>query len=287
MTAIDVAALRRHVGTRIVDEDVATRAPLAAIVATFDREEDAPREGEAIPEGWHIGYFLSTARTATLAADGLPAGTGVLPKLPLPRRMYAGTRITFHSALRVGDRLRRETELTDLQVREGSTGMLIVTTQTRRISSPRGLAITEDYDTVFREEVKPGAKSGIPKRDEVPAGLPWRRTITAGPVALFRFSALTGNPHRIHYDRPYAMQVEGYPGLVVHGPFTQACLTNFVRDQNPGRPIRTFSMRARAPLFDTAPFDLVGRPVEGGAACEVWAVAPGGTIAMQASATLG
>jgi 3-methylfumaryl-CoA hydratase len=80
--------------------------------------------------------------------------------------------------------------------------------------------------------------------------------------------------------------MEGYPGLVVHGPFTQACLTNFVRDQNPGRSIRTFSMRARAPLFDTAPFDLVGRPTEGGAACEAWAVAPGGTIAMQASATL-
>ncbi len=287
MTALDVSALRRHIGTRIVDEDVATEAPLEAIVATFDREEDAPREGEAIPPGWHIGYFLSTARTATLAADGLPAGTGVLPKLPLPRRMYAGTRITFHAPLRVGDRLRRETELTDLQVREGGTGTLIVTTQTRRISTSRGIAITEDYDTVFREEVKPGAKSGIPKRDEVPANLPWRRTITAGPVALFRFSALTGNPHRIHYDRPYAMEVEGYPGLVVHGPFTQACLTNFVRDQNPGRSIRTFSMRARAPLFDTAPFDLVGRPTEGGVACEAWAVAPGGTIAMQASATLG
>src|SRR5256714_1944868 len=285
MTALDVSALRRHIGTRIVDEDVATEAPLEAIVATFDREEDAPREGEAIPGGWLIGFFLSTARTATLAAEGLPAGTGVLPKLPLPRRMYAGTRITFHAPLRVGDRLRRETELTDLQVREGGTGTLIVTTQTRRISTPRGLAITEDYDTVFREEVKPGAKSGIPKRDEVPANLPWRRTITAGPVALFRFSALTGNPHRIHYDRPYAMEVEGYPGLVVHGPFTQACLTNFVRDQNPGRSIRTFSMRARAPLFDTAPFDLVGRPTEGGAACEAWAVAPGGTIAMQASAT--
>jgi 3-methylfumaryl-CoA hydratase len=286
MTDIDVSALRRHIGTRIVDEDVATAAPLKAIVATFDREEDAPREGEAIPPGWHIGYFLSTARTATLTADGLPVGMGVLPKLPLPRRMYAGTRITFHAPLRVGDRLRRETELTDLQMREGGTGTLIVTTQTRRISTSRGLAFTEDYDTVFREEVKPGAKSGIPKRDEVPANLPWRRTITAGPVVLFRFSALTGNPHRIHYDRPYAMEVEGYPGLVVHGPFTQACLTDFVRDHNPGRSIRTFSMRARAPLFDTAPFDLVGRPTDSGAACEVWAMTPAGTVAMQASATL-
>lgn len=285
MTAIDASALRGHIGTRIVENDIATEAPIKAIVATFDREEDAPRAGQAIPPGWHIGYFLSTARTATLATDGLPAGTGVLPKLPLPRRMYAGTRITFHAPLLVGDALTRETELTDLQVREGSTGTLIVTTQTRRISTPRGLAMTEEADTVFREEVKAGAKSGIPKREEVPANLPWRRTVTVGPVGLFRFSALTGNPHRIHYDRPYAMDVEGYPGLVVHGPFTQACLTNFVRDQNPGRTLRTFHMRARAPLFDTAPFDLVGRPTDGGAGCEVWAVTPGGTIAMQASAT--
>lgn len=286
MTAIDPSALRRHIGTRIVEEDVATEAPLKAIVATFDRAENAPREGEAIPPGWHIGYFLSTAHTAALAPDGLPTSAGVLPKLPLPRRMYAGTRIAFHAPMRVGDRLRRETELTDLQVREGSTGTLIVTTQTRRISTPRGLALTEEYDTVFREELQAGARSGIPKREEVPASLPWRQTVTIGPVDLFRFSALTGNPHRIHYDRPYAMDTEGYPGLVVHGPFTQACLSNFVRDQNPGRTMHTFSMRARAPLFDTAPFDLVGRPTEGGAACEVWAVTPAGTIAMQASATL-
>lgn len=286
MTAIDAAALRRHIGTRLVEEDVATEAPLRAIVATFDLEEAAPRPGEAIPPGWHIGYFLPITRTAALAPDGAASGSGVLPKLPLPRRMYAGVRTTFHAPILVGDRLTRETELTDLQVREGSTGTLIVTTQTRRISTPRGLAVTEEADTVFREAVKPGAKSGIPKREEVPEGLPWRRSVAAGPVVLFRFSALTGNPHRIHYDRPYTTGTEGYPGLVVHGPFTQFCLTDFVRRNNPGRNIETFRMRARAPLFDDAPFDLVGRPTGEGKGCEVWAVTPGGTIAMQATATL-
>jgi 3-methylfumaryl-CoA hydratase len=287
MTSINLSDLRRHIGTRITDEDVAAEAPLKAIVATFDREEKAPAEGEAIPQGWHIGYFLSTTPTALLAPDGSASGSGLLPKLPLPRRMYAGTRIAFHQPLRVGDHLRRESELTDLQVREGSTGTLILATQSRRIFSPRGLAITEAYDIVFREGVKPGAKSGIPKREEPPADLAWRRIITPNPVNLFRFSALTGNPHRIHYDRPYAMEVEGYPGLVVHGPFTQTCLINFIQDHSPGRPIRTFAMRARAPLFDTAAFDLVGRPTEAGAACEAWAVTPSGTIAMHATATLG
>jgi 3-methylfumaryl-CoA hydratase len=285
VASIDAAELRRHIGKRMADEDVATQAPLKAIVATFDLPEEAPRPGEVIPPGWHIGYFLPMARASSLAADGLPTGTGVLPPLPLPRRMYAGTRITFHAPLQVGDAIRRETELTDLAVREGSTGTLILTTQTRRIWSPRGLAMTEAYDTVFREAVEPGAKSGTPKRDPVPTDLPWRQTIAPDPVSLFRFSALTFNPHRIHYDRPYAMQAEGYPGLVVHGPFTQLCLTNFVRRCNPGRSLRTFAMRARAPLFDDAPFSLVGRPTDGGRACEAWAVTPGGTVAMQATAT--
>jgi 3-methylfumaryl-CoA hydratase len=282
---IDAAELRRHIGTCMVEEDIATRAPLEAIVATFDRQEAAPRAGEAVPPGWHIGYFLPMARQSALAADGLPAGTGVLPKVALPRRMYAGTRITFHAPILVGDALKRETELSDVQVREGSTGLLVITTQTRRTFTPCGLAMTEDYDTVVREEVKAGAKSGTPKREPLPAGLPWRQVIVPDPVSLFRFSALTFNPHRIHYDRPYAMEVEGYPGLVVHGPFTQLCLTNLVRDQNPGRTIAAFSMRARAPLFDDAPFVLAGRPTEDGKGSEVWAVTPAGTIAMQARAT--
>lgn len=286
MTAIDVAALRRHIGTRVGDEDVATEAPLRAIAATFDRSE-APAAGEPVPPGWHIGYFLSMAPTAALAADGLPTSRGVLPAMPLPRRMYAGTRLTFHAPILVGDKLRRETELTDLAVREGATGTLIITTQTRRIFTPRGLALAEDYDTVFREEVKPGQASPVSKREEALAGLPWRRTIRPNPVSLFRFSAVTFNPHRIHYDRPYAMEAEGYPGLVVHGPFTQACLMDFVRDHSPGRSMRTFHMRARAPLFDTAPFDLVGRPSEDGNACEAWALTPAGTVAMQATATFG
>jgi 3-methylfumaryl-CoA hydratase len=287
MVAIDAEALRRHIGTKMVERDIATHAPLAAYAATFDRPETAPGTGEAIPPGWHIGYFLAMSPQSTLAADGLPTGSGVLPKIPLPRRMYAGTRLTFHAPIQVGDALVRETELTDLQVRKGSTGTLIFTTQTRRLSTPRGIAITEDYDSAFREEVPAGATSAIPKRDEVPRDLPWRRTVTTNPVSLFRFSAITFNPHRIHYDRPYATDVEGYPGLVVHGPYSQACLMDFIRDQNPGRSMSSFVMRARAPLFDTAPFELVGRPTENGSACEVWAVTPSGTIAMQATATFG
>ena len=241
-----------------------------------------------MPPGWHIGYFLSTAPTATLAADGCRLVQACCRRCRCRAACTPAPASRSTRRILVGDRLRRETELTDLQVREGGTGTLIVTTADAahlhaarprhhrgvRHRLPRG-------GEAGRQERHPQARRGAGRT--CPGGAPSR------PVrsTLFRFSALTGNPHRIHYDRPYAMEVEGYPGLVVHGPFTQAVLIDFVRDNNPGRTIRTFSMRARAPLFDTAPFDLVGRPTEGGAACEVWAVTPAGTIAMQASATLG
>jgi 3-methylfumaryl-CoA hydratase len=138
---------------------------------------------------------------------------------------------------------------------------------------------------VFREEVPAGQQSAVPKRDAPEGDLPWRRTIEVDPVSLFRYSALTFNPHRIHYDRGYATTVEGYPGLVVHGPYSQQCLLDFARDHVPERMMITFTQRARAPLFDTAPFTLVGRPTDSGRSAEVWALTNHGTIAMQAKAT--
>jgi 3-methylfumaryl-CoA hydratase len=199
--------------------------------------------------------------------------------------MYAGSTFTFDGEIRVGDKLRRETEFSDVQLRGGATGSLIVTSQTRRIFTPRGLAVTEVANTVFRGEVKAGEKSGVPVREAAPTDVPWRRTIKADPVMLFRYSAITFNPHRIHYDRTYCIETEGYPGLVVHGPFAQQCLFDLLRDSNPGRSIKSFAIRARAPLFDTAPFDAIGRPTADGKGAELWTVTPKGTIAAQATAT--
>jgi len=283
---IDIEKLRAEIGRKIEDEDTATEAPLKGMIATFDRSEKVPGPGEAIAPGWHLGYLHSYARRAALGGDGLPVEGGVLPKIPLPRRMYAGSSFSFDDDIRVGDKLRRETEFTDIQLRGGGTGTLIVTTQTRRIFTPRGLAVTEAANTVFREEVKAGEKSGIPTREAAPTDVSWRRTITPDAVMLFRYSALTFNPHRIHYDRTYCIETEGYPGLVVHGPFSQQCLFDLLRDSIPGRKIKTFSVRARAPLFDTAPFDVIGRPTADGRGAELWTVTPAGTIAAQATATL-
>jgi 3-methylfumaryl-CoA hydratase len=281
---IDLSAVRAQLGQKVVEHDIATAAPLRGMVVTFDRDERAPEAGEPIAPGWHLAYFPEPSRLSELGADGLPLARGMLLAMPLPRRMYAGAKLTFHAPILVGDNLMRETEFTDVQLREGSTGTLILATQTRRFFTPRGLALTDEQHTVFREAVPLGAASGLPRREAPPSDTPWRRTITPDPVSLFRYSALTFNPHRIHYDRPYAMGVEGYPGLVVHGPFSQQCLLDLLRDKVGAAAIADFTMRARAPLFDVAPFSVVGR--RAGETAELWAVTPEGTVAMQVAATL-
>ena len=190
---IDIASLRAHLGRRIEETDEASVAPMCGMTITFGRPEPAPVRGEPSP-GWHWCFFLPMAPRSSLGADGLPTTAGVLPPMPLPRRMFAGGRVTFHAPIQVGDALRRETELSDIQLREGGTGTMIFTTVTRRIYTPRGLAVTEEQDTVFREAVDPSAPVRTPKRDPAPTDVAWRRTITPDPVTLFRYSALTPQP---------------------------------------------------------------------------------------------
>src|SRR5207249_11430847 len=185
---------------------------------------------------------------------------------------FAGERLRFHRPLRIGDELRRETELADISAKAGGTGTLVFATVLSRIFGPDGLALEEERRTVFREEVKSGERNQAPRREEAPADVPWRRRVAPDPILLFRFSALTFNSHRIHYDRPWAVEVEGYPGLVVHGPLTSTLLIDFVRDENPGRRVVSYTTQARAPLFDTVPFELRGRPTAGGKGCELWAL---------------
>jgi 3-methylfumaryl-CoA hydratase len=209
-----------------------------------------------------------------------------VPAMPLPRRMFAGESVRAERPLRIGDAVRREMELADISVKSGGTGTLVFATVVSRVFGPDGLAVEEERRTVFREEVKAGQGNQAPRRELAPADVPWRRTVTADPVLLFRFSALTFNSHRIHYDRAWAMETEGYPGLVVHGPLTTTLLIDFARDCNPGRTVRSYTTQARAPLFDTAPFELRGRPTADGRGAELWAVTPEGTIAMSADVGL-
>jgi 3-methylfumaryl-CoA hydratase len=278
--------LKAHVGRRESAGDVITAAPANLLRLTFGRDEPELRPGDLLPPGWQSLYFLPRFPPEALRPDGSPRDTGVIPPMPLPRRMFAGERFRFHRPLRIGDAVRRETELADISVKTGGTGTLVFATVAQRIFAGEALAIEEERRTVFREEVRAGERNQAPRREPAPDEVPWRRRITPDPVLLFRFSALTFNSHRIHYDRPWAMEREGYPGLVVHGPLTSTLLLDFARDQNPGRVIRHYETQARAPLFDTAPFELRGRPTADGRGAELWAVTPEDTIAMSARAEL-
>jgi len=278
--------LKAHVGRRESAIDTVTAAPANLLRLTFGRDEPEFQPGDVLPSGWQCLYFLPRFTPDALRLDGSPRDTGVVPPMPLPRRMFAGERFRFHRSIRIGDSVRRETELTDISVKSGSTGTLVFATVVQRIFTPEGLAIEEERRTVFREEVKAGERNQAPRRETAPGDVPWRRSITPDPVLLFRFSALTFNSHRIHYDRPWAMEREGYPALVVHGPLTSTLLIDFARDHTKGRAVVSYETQARAPLFDTAPFELRGRPAADGHAAELWAVTPEGTVAMSARAEL-
>jgi 3-methylfumaryl-CoA hydratase len=282
--ALNLEDLKRHVGSKDVATDVVTAAQANLLRLTFGRPEPELKDGDVLPPGWHVIYFTPRVGPDGLRADGTPARSALMPDMPLPRRMFAGQTFRFHRPLRIGQTLRSETELTDIALKRGATGTLVFTTVVSRISGPDGLAIEDERLIVYREEVKPGEGNQAPRREPAPDDVPWRRTITPDPILLFRFSALTFNSHRIHYDLEWATKTEGYPALVVHGPLTQTLLIDFARDHAGGRAVTRFTTQARAPLFDGAPFELRGRPAATG--CEVWAVTPEGTVAMSAQAEL-
>ena len=284
--ALSIDDLRSHIGRRLTASDVIHPGPANLLRLAFARSEPELAAGDPLPPAWLALYFLPRSAPDELRPDGSPRDAGVVPAMPLPRRMFAGESVRFHRPLRIGDAVRRETELADISVKSGGTGTLVFATVASRVFGPDGLALEEERRTVFREEVKAGQGNQAPRRDAPPAGVPWRRRISPDAVLLFRFSALTFNSHRIHYDRRWAMETEGYPGLVVHGPLTTVLLLDFARDSNPGRTVRAYTTQARAPLFDNASFDLVGRPTGDGRGAELWAVTPEGTIAMSAEITL-
>ncbi len=285
-TALNIDDLKTHIGRRLTAADVIHSGPANLLRLALGRPDAELRAGDALPPAWLALYFLPRFSPDELRPDGSPRDAGVVPAMPLPRRMFAGESVRFHRQLRIGDPVRRETELADMSVKSGGTGTLVFATVLSRVFGPDGLAVEEERRTVFREEVKAGERNQAPRREPAPADVPWRREVTADPVLLFRFSALTFNSHRIHYDRSWAMETEGYSGLVVHGPLTTTLLIDFARDCNPGRTVRSYVTQARAPLFDTAPFELRGRPTADGRGAQLWAVTPGGTIAMSADIEL-
>jgi 3-methylfumaryl-CoA hydratase len=250
--------------------------------ATFDDAVTVIAAGDPLPPLWQWFYFLPCAPQSALDADGHPQRGGFLPPIPFPRRMFAGSRMTFHRALRLGEPAERAGEIRDVVLKSGRSGSLAFVTVQYRFTQHGELCIEEEQDIVYRE---PGAAVQAPVVATAPPPMDgqWSRTITPDSRVLFRFSALTFNAHRIHYDRPYAAGEEGYPGLVVHGPLTAMLLADLVR-RHTDRRITSFAFRGLAPLFDLAPFHLIGTPSADSVALQ--ALAPDLTPALSAQATL-
>ncbi|WP_284617173.1 FAS1-like dehydratase domain-containing protein [Aquabacterium humicola] len=280
--SLDIDHLRSWIGRTDVSDDVVTPVPVRALSATLDRD-DAPGPGEAIPPCWHWLYFLPLHRQSSIGPDGHPQRGGFLPPVPLPRRMWAGSRIQFAAPLKVGQSITRRSRIEDVALKDGRTGPLVFVKVQHEVSADGVLVIDERHDIVYRGMSQPGepAPAGTP----APTDAAWTRHIVPDDVLLFRYSALTFNGHRIHYDRKYVTEVEGYPGLIVHGPLIATLLLDLLRRELPARRVTGFQFRAMKPLFDIAPFEVCGR-LDGEHAVKLWARTPEGHLAMEASATL-
>lgn len=275
----NLSELSRWIGRSESREDTIVEAPLRELSALLDRDDPQPREGDAIPPLAHWLYFLDTHRQSDLGADGHPRRGGFLPPVPLPRRMWAGSRLEFLRPLAVGARATRKSTIRDVSVKEGRSGTLVFVTVRHEISDAAGLAITDEHDIVYR-----GEGGGAPAAVAAPTHEAWRREIHPDPVLLFRYSAVTFNGHRIHYDHPYVTKVEGYPGLVVHGPLIATLLVDLLRRNRPDVALRRYAFRAMRPLFDTAPFEVCGAPDEAKRNARLWTRDAHGAITMDATA---
>ena len=274
--------LHEWLGRTEVRTDQITHMPIAKLSATLDREDPFPQNGEPLPPLWHWLYFLPLDRQSEMGPDGHPRRGGFLPPVSLPRRMIAGGQIRWHHPLHVGEVITRRSSVVDVRHKEGRTGQLVFVKLRHEISGSEGLALTEESDIVYRDKSRPGETSGS---RIAPVILDWSRTVQPDEVLMFRFSALTFNSHRIHYDRRYALEQEGYPGLVVHGPLIAILLADSMRRHVPTVNIVGFSFKAVKPLFDIAHFAVNGRIEQGDKIAHLWVSDPQGYLAMDATAT--
>lgn len=280
---MELQRLREWIGRSEERRDQVTAAPVAALAATLERDGVEAHAGFAIPPLWHWLYFTPVARQSEIGPDGHAQRGGFLPPVPLPRRMFAGGRFEFLAPLRIGDDVTRVSRIKDVSVKEGRSGTLVFVTVRHEIANANGVALTEEHDIVYRENLTPNAPAAKPQ--PAPSGEMFSREIVPDPVLLFRYSALTFNGHRIHYDRPYVTEVEGYPGLIVHGPLIATLLTDLLERHLPQRRVAAFSFRAVRPLFDIHRFTVCGR-VESDNQVALWARDHEGWLAMEAGARL-
>ncbi|MCY7308913.1 MAG: MaoC family dehydratase N-terminal domain-containing protein [Rhodoferax sp.] len=281
--------LQDWVGRTEVAHDVVTATPVAALAATLDwpgAQGERPAPGTPLPPLWHWLYFLPIHALTGSGPDGHPQRGGFLPPVALPRRMWAASDFVFHEPLCVGDALSRTSTIVGVQEKPGRSGSLIFVKLRHELrrNTTNAIALTEHQQIVYR--AAPSADDVAPAPTAAPGHSRWQRRIVPDDVLLFRYSALTFNGHRIHYDRKYATQVEGYPGLVVHGPLIATLLMDMLRREWPQAIVRTFSFKAVRPTFDMHPFSVHGEPSTDGKTVRLWSRDHESWLTMDATATL-
>ena len=281
---MDERELQGWIGRTEARRDVFGTTPPAALAATLDQP---PREwpaGTPLPPLWHWLYFLPLHRASELGPDGHARLGGFLPPVPLPRRMWAGSRFEFLAPLAVGDAAERISTIENLALKQGRSGPLVFVTVRHEVfaNGAAAPALREWHDIVYRAARQPG--DAEPPPQSAPADAQWSRELVPDDVLLFRYSALTFNGHRIHYDRRYVTDTEGYPGLVVHGPLIATLLLDLLGREMPQARLAAFSFKALRPTFDGRPMRVSGR--REGDTVRLWAQDHEGWLTLDAQARL-
>jgi 3-methylfumaryl-CoA hydratase len=277
----DLDHLRQWIGRTTAASDTVTAQLVRGLRATLFMEIGAPKTGDAAPFTTHWCLAQPVYPMAELGPDGHPTRGGFLPPVPLPRRMWAGGELEFFDDLRVGDEATRTSRIADVTMKTGSTGVLCFVSVDHLITTSRGTAIRERQDIVYRDV--PTGSQAPAKPAAAPPSAQHRESHMADSVLLFRYSALTFNGHRIHYDRDYVTKVEGYPGLIFHGPMQAAFLVEFAARLHGGMAPKKFSYRGVQPLFEGSEFSINANEIDAG--MELWTANSSGQPTMKGTAT--
>ncbi|MCS6778513.1 MAG: MaoC family dehydratase N-terminal domain-containing protein [Geminicoccaceae bacterium] len=279
---LDLAQLQRWVGREERRVDTLDPWPAAALTAALDRE-DPPGPGAPLPPFWHHLYFRPVVAASRTGPDGHPRRGDFLPPVPLPRRMWAGGRLAWQRPLRIGETLERVSTVRAVSLKQGRSGPLVFVLVEHRFMADGHPVLVEEHDIVYRELPRPEEAAAPPL---APSPGPWRRRWQPDPVLLFRYSALTYNGHRIHYDHRYATEVEGYRGVIVHGPLLATLMLDLLRRERPDAGVARFDFRATAPLFAGEELTVHGDPETGNGTVRLWITGPDGALAMLGTATV-
>ena len=277
----DLEALKQWIGRSESATDYVTVPAVDRLAATLDRNDPFPKIGDPLPIGWHSTLFPRVVRHSQIGPDGHPARGDFLPPVPLPRRMFAGKRTTFIAPLYVGDEVHRSSTIHNVTIKDGRSGRMVFVTMKTDIRNAKGVAISEEQDIVYRGE--PDRSAGPAPAQAAPGRAVWQHQVTPDPVMLFRYSALTFNGHRIHYDHPYVTGVEGYPNLVMNGGLTTLLAYELART-HASSPIRFMSSRNVRALFVGRTITVCGEPSADNRTAKLWAQDDTGALALTAEA---